>query len=180
MTTAVLLIDLQRDFLDSKDGRLPVTEEGAQAVLHAANEILAKRALPEAFLVLVLNQFPASARLANFFRKGAAIAGSQGAEPDPRLEHLGSATVVVKSESSAFSNPKLQELLSAREVRDLWVLGVFAEGCVRATVLEALRLGYSVRVSESAVSSSATWKKRIALWAMERAGAKIERGANVF
>jgi nicotinamidase-related amidase len=180
MTTAVLLIDLQRDFLDAKDGRLPVTEEGARAVLHAANEILARRALPEALLVLVLNHFPASARLANFFRKGAAVAGSQGAEPDPRLEQLGNATVVVKSKASAFSNPKLQELLSTHQVRDLWVLGVFAEGCVRATVLEALRLGYPVHVLESAVSSSATWKKGIALWAMERAGAIVERGVDVF
>ena len=180
MTIAVLLIDLQRDFLDSRAGRLPVAEEGAQSVLYAANEILAKRALPEAFLVLVLNQFPATARLVNFFRRGAAIAGSRGAEPDPRLEHLGNATVVVKSKPSAFSNPKLQEILSARGVRDLWVLGVFAEGCVRATVLEAIRLGYSVRVLESAVSSNATWKKRIALWVMERAGAQVARGVNVF
>ena len=73
MTTAVLLVDLQRDFLDSKAGRMPVAELGAAAVLQAANEVLARRVLPQALIVLVLNRFPATARLANFFRKHAGI-----------------------------------------------------------------------------------------------------------
>lgn len=173
MTTAVLLIDLQRDFLDWKAGRMPVTEMGATAVLRAANEVLARRALPEALIVLVLNRFPATARVANFLRKHAAIDGSPGAEPDRRLEHLGNATIVVKSKPSAFSNPELRVLLSAHRVRELLVLGVFAEGCVRATVAEALRLGYAVRVVESAVASNASWKTRAALWFMRRVGAQV-------
>jgi nicotinamidase-related amidase len=180
MTTAVLLIDLQKDFLDSKAGRLPVTEDGAAAVLQAANEILARRALPDALIVLVLNRFPAEARVANFFRKHAAIRGSPGAEPDRRLEHLGNATIVTKSKPSAFSNPELQGLLAAHRVRKLLVLGVFAEGCVRATVADAVRLGYAVRVVESAVASDALWKKRAALWFMRRAGAQVVQSVNVF
>jgi nicotinamidase-related amidase len=179
MTTAVLLIDLQRDFLDSNVGRMPVTKMGAAAVLQAANEVLARRALPEALIVLVLNRFPPTARVANFFRRHAAIDGSLGAEPDRRLEHLGNATVVVKSKPSAFSNPELQRLLSAHRVRELLVLGVFAEGCVRATVAEAVRLGYGVRVVESAVASDTSWKKHAALWFMRRAGAKIVQGVDV-
>ena len=180
MTTAVLLIDLQRDFLDTKAGRMPVTEAGSRAVLQAANDVLAGRALPLALRVLVLNQFPPAARVANFFRKGAAIAGSQGAEPDPRLEHLSSATVLSKSRPSAFSNPKLRELLSAHGVQDLCVIGVFAEGCVRSTVAEAVQLGFSVRVAEDAVASNAAWKKSVALWAMKRAGARIVPSVHVF
>ena len=180
MPTAVLLVDLQRDFLDSKVGRMPVTELGAAAVLQAANEVLARRVLPQALIVLVLNRFPATTRVANFFRKHAAIEGSPGAEPDPRLEHLDNATILVKSRPSAFSNPELQRVLAARRVRELFVLGVFAEGCVRATVAEAVRLGYAVRVVESAVASDASWKKRAALWFMRRAGAQVVRSVHVF
>jgi nicotinamidase-related amidase len=179
MTTAVLLVDLQRDFLDSHCGRMPVTEVGANAVIRAANDVLAGRVLPGALRVLVLNQFPRTARVANFFRKGAAIAGSQGAEPDPRLQRLSGTTVLSKSRPSAFSNPKLQELLSVHGVQDLYVMGVFAEGCVRSTVAEAVRLGYSVRVAEEAIASSSNWKKRIALWAMKRAGAVIVPSVHV-
>jgi nicotinamidase/pyrazinamidase len=180
MATAVLLVDLQRDFLDSKEGRMPVTEAGAMAVLEAANDVLAGRVLPRALRVLVLNQFPRTARVANFFRRSAAIAGSQGAEPDSRLERLSGATVLSKSRPSAFSNPQLRELLSAHGVQDLCVIGVFAEGCVRSTVAEAVRLGYSVRVAEEAVASNAAWKKSVALWAMKRAGAVIVPSVHVF
>ncbi len=171
--SAVLLIDLQIDFLNEEAGRMPVDRLGAEAVLQAANEILSRNALPEALPIFVLNQFPPTDRIANYFRKGAAIAGSSGAELDPRLQKPASAKVIAKANPSAFSNPELEQYLSAHEVEDLYVLGVFAEGCVRATVVEAVKRGYSVYVIASAVSTNAAWKKRFALWAMKRAGAKV-------
>ena len=171
--TAVLLLDLQNDFLDSRAGRLPVTEAGATDVLGAANDVLAGRALPESMPILVLNQFPRTERVANFFRKNAAIEGSRGAEVDPRLENTGHVAVFSKCRPSAFSNPNLAAHLSEHGVRNLWVLGVFAEGCVRATVSEAVKLGYAVHVAEEAIASNSAWKKRAALWAMKRAGARI-------
>ena len=166
-------MDLQRDFLDCDLGRMPVDAPGAQAVLRVANDVLAKRSLADAVPVLVLNQFPASARIANFFRKGAAITGSAGAEPDARLQRSGSEKVFTKARPSAFSNPQLQAWLSANDIKDVYVLGVFAEGCVRATAVEAVRRGYRVHVIADAVASNAAWKKTFALWAMERAGAEI-------
>lgn len=173
MPTAVLLMDLQKDFLNGKGGRMPVDGLGADAVLQAANEVLSKRVLAEALPILVLNQFPATARIANFFRKGAAVAGSTGAELDARLESSGSAKVIAKASPSAFSNPELEQYLRAHGVQELYVLGVFAEGCVRSTVVEAVKRGYTVHVIENAVATNAAWKKRFALWAMKRAGAKI-------
>jgi nicotinamidase-related amidase len=171
--SAVLLMDLQRDFLDGGAGRMPVDVQGAQAVLRVANDVLAKRSLADALTILVLNQFPASARIANFFRKGAAISGSAGAELDRRLERSGSEKLITKSSSSAFSNPELEPLLRAHHVKDLYVLGVFAEGCVRATAVDAVKHGYRVHVIANAVASNASWKKAFALWAMARAGAEI-------
>jgi nicotinamidase-related amidase len=171
--SAVLLMDLQRDFLDRGAGRMPVDESGAQAVLRVANDVLAKRSLADAFPVLVLNQFPAGARIANFFRKGAAMAGSVGAELDGRLQRSGSEKLITKASPSAFSNPELEPFLRAHGVKDLYVLGVFAEGCVRATAVDAVKRGYTVHVIADAVASNAAWKKAFALWAMARAGAEI-------
>jgi nicotinamidase-related amidase len=171
--TAVLLMDLQRDFLGSPGSRLPVNPEGAASVLRTANAILTKRALESAIPLLIVNQFPASARIGNFFRKGAAIAGTRGAELDPRVCATGSVTVIAKSSPSAFSNPELQSYLQTHGVKELYVIGVFAEGCVRATVLDARRLGYKVNVIADAVASNASWKKRFALWAMGRSGANL-------
>lgn len=172
-TSAVLLMDLQRDFLNREIGRMPVDEPGAEAVLHAANKVLSKSVLAGALPVLVTNQFPATARVGNFFRKGAAIAGSAGAELDARLAHTGQVKLIAKASPSAFSNPELQQYLHAHGVKELYVLGVFAEGCVRSTVADAIKRGYTVHVIEAAVASNAAWKKRFAMWAMKRAGAQI-------
>jgi nicotinamidase-related amidase len=170
---AVLLMDLQYDFLSREGGRMPVDEPGAEAVLRVANDVLSKRVLAEAVPILVVNQFPATERVANFFRKGAAIAGSPGAELDGRLERDGSERVIAKASPSAFSNPELEKYLRAQGAQELYVLGVFAEGCVRSTVVDAVKRGYTVHVVARAVASNAAWKKRFALWAMNGAGARI-------
>ena len=171
--SAVLLMDLQKDFLDGQEGRMPVDGPGAEAVLRVANDVLSRRALADAIPILVLNEFPTRDRIGNFFRKGAAIAGTMGAEIDTRLEGVGSTKVIVKASASAFSNPELDKYLRAQGVQELHVLGVFAEGCVRSTVVEAIKLGYTVHVVENGVATNAAWKKRFALWAMKRAGASI-------
>lgn len=177
MAAAVLLIDLQRDFLGSPGAaRLPVGEAGAAAVLAAANAILAGRRLPGALPVLIVTAFPRSARFANFFRHQAALAGSAGAGLDPRLELPAGVRVLTKTVADAFSNPELEALLRGRGVTELYVLGVFAEGCVRATVLGARRRGYAVTVLAGAVASNARWKQRLALWSMRRAGARVASG----
>ena len=169
----VLLIDLQRDFLDLERGRMPVSASGAKAVLRVANDVLTLRILVGALPLLVVNAFPRTARLANFFLKGAAIIGSAGAELDGRLERSGSERVFTKAHPSAFSNPELERYLRANGVQDIHVLGVFAEGCVRATAVEAVKRGYTVHVIADAVASNAAWKKAFALWVMARAGAEI-------
>ncbi len=174
--SAILLMDLQRDFLDREAGRMPVDERGAKAALQVANEVLSRQVLVGVLPILVMNQFPASAGIANFFRHGAAISGTAGAELDPRLQRSGSEMVVNKARPSAFSNPELQRCLDSHGVKKIYVLGVFAEGCVRATVVDAVKLGYSVVVIADAVATNAAWKKSFALWAMARAGAEILPG----
>ena len=123
--------------------------------------------------MLIVNQFPASARIANFFRRGAAVAGTPGSELDPRLCNSSQVKVISKSSPSAFTNPELESYLQARGVTEIYVMGVFAEGCVRATVLEARRRGYKVKVVTDAIATNATWKKQFALWAMKRCGATL-------
>jgi nicotinamidase-related amidase len=160
-------MDLQCDFLDRSGGRMPVDEQGAQTVIQVANEVLSRRILADALPVLVKNQFPATVRIANFFRHGAAVRGTAGAELDPRLVRSGSELVITKSTPSSFSNPKLERDIHAHGVQDLYVLGVFAEGCVRSKAVEAVKRGHAVHVIANAVA------KAFALWAIARAGAGI-------
>ncbi len=173
--TAVLMMDLQRDFLEHEGGRMPVEPQGATAVIDVANRVLAKRLLPEAFPILVQNEFPRSDRVGNFFRHDAAIAGSPGMAFDPRLQISRFPEVVKKRRPSAFTNPTLESMLQEHGVRNLYVLGVFAEACVRATARDAIARGYAVHVIEDAVASNSELKRRFGLWAMRRAGATMVR-----
>ena len=56
-------------------------------------------------------------------------------------------------------------------MRTICVMGVYAEGCVRASVVQAIKQVYSVIVIviAHAVTSNAKWKKAFALRAMARA-----------
>lgn len=171
--SAVLLMDLQHDFLGADGSRMPVESEGAAAVIGAANAILSKEVLAQALPILVVNQFPVTDRIANFFRKGAAVVGTRGANVDTRIRNAGQAKVIAKASPSAFTNPELDRYLQAEGISELYVMGVFAEACVRSTVLDARRRGYGVHVIADAVASNAPWKKRFALWTMKRAGANI-------
>jgi len=173
---AVLLMDLQKDFLDTEKGRMAVERDGAESVLKMANQVLAKTILADALPILVVNQFSPTAHLANFFRKGAAIIGTPGVELDRRLFNTDAVKVIAKSSTSAFSNPELDRVLLEFGVQELYVLGVYAEGCVCATVIDAIELGFTVHVLADGIASNTTWKKRFALWTMKRAGADIIEG----
>lgn len=171
---AVLLLDLQFDFLDER-GKMPVSRDRADTVIRAANLILAGRALQGALPVLIVNRFPPTERVANLFRRGAALEGSAGAELDARVGPLDGVPVFAKHQASAFSNPDLAVFLRARGVDRVFVGGVMAEACVRATVAGARRKGFQVYVLEDAIASRLPWLQRMALWAMRRAGAKVAR-----
>ena len=153
--------------------RASVDAAAAEVVIRAANDILAGKVLADALRILVVTQFPAADRIGNFFRKGAAVAGSPGAQLDARIVGADTAQWIVKARASAFANTELDATLRSHNISELYVLGVFAEGCVGATVVDATRRGYQVHVIADAVASRAAWKRRFALWAMKRAGAHV-------
>jgi len=170
---AVLLLDLQLDFLDPQRGKMPVPGEGAARVVAAANHVLRGEVLAGALPVLIVNQFPRGAVLGNCFRHGAALAGSPGAGLDPRIAHPPHVRIFSKARDDAFSNAALETYLREQGVGTVWVLGVMSEGCVRATALAARRLGFEVLVAQDAIATTAAWKARLAIWLMRRGGVRL-------
>ena len=171
--SAALLMDLQVDFLAPSVALMPVDATDADRIVETANAVLAGRTLASSLPVLVINQFPSTDRLANFFRHGAAIAGSIGAQLDDRVLAGPGVRVFSKQRPSAFTNPELDPYLRSNGVKQLYVFGVFAEGCVRATALDAKRHGYSVVVPIDAIGTNSVMKRRFAQWAMRRSGVTL-------
>ena len=145
----------------------------AERVIESANAVLDGVVLPSSLPVLIVNQFPRSAHIGNFLRHNAAIVGTAGAELDSRIRRRSDAIVFAKSAPSAFSNPDLGRFLRGHGIKSLFVFGVFAEGCVRATALDAKRQGYDVTVPMDAIGTNANWKRNFALWSMRRARVSI-------
>ena len=171
--TAVLLLDLQVDFLDTRRGRMPVGEEGSSRVLAAARSVLAGTTFPGAVPVVVVNAFPRSQRVANFFRNNAAIAGTEGAALDARVPLPIGTPVLPKTQANAFSNPELHAFLQSQSVTRVCVIGVFAEGCVRATALGAKAHGYAVSVPLDAIATNARWKLWFAMRSLKAHGVQL-------
>lgn len=171
--SAVLLMDLQVDFLARSGARMPVDAADAERIIATANAVLGGRALAPAMAILVVNRFSPADRLGNFFRHGAAVEGSAGARLDPRVLAGPQVPVFAKQRPSAFSNPALEPGLRSAGIRRLYIFGVFAEGCVRATALDARRRGYEVVVPLDAMGTNSALKRWFARWAMRRAGVTL-------
>jgi nicotinamidase/pyrazinamidase len=109
------------------------------------------------------------------------VEGTPGAELHPSLARTKVDVVIDKGQDplsqgySAFQATRLDELLRERGVDRLFVAGLATDYCVKATVLDALRLGFDVTVIEDAVRGVDVepGDSDKALEAMREAGAEI-------
>jgi nicotinamidase/pyrazinamidase len=85
------------------------------------------------------------------------VAGTEGAELHPALQRAKVDVIVDKGQSpqsqgySGFQNTELATLLKERGVGRLFVTGLATDYCVKNSVLDAIREGFSVAVVEDAI-----------------------------
>jgi nicotinamidase/pyrazinamidase len=147
VSTAVLIIDVQHDFLPG--GALAVPD--GDAVLPA----LVEAAVGADLIVASRDAHPADH--CSFVAQGGiwpphCVEGTPGAELHPAVTGLRPAVVIDKATTSdrdaysAFDGTGLAAELRARGVDRLVVGGLATDYCVRASVLDALREGFAVTV----------------------------------
>jgi nicotinamidase-related amidase len=175
--TALLVMDLQRDFL-ADDGRMPVARDQVTGMLDATNALLARATELGLDVVYVRNAFSEWDVIGNLARNGAAVAGSDGARLDPRVRAVGNAGFT-KDQPDAFSNPELDAHLREHEIGRLVVAGVFADQCVRATVLGALNREYQVTVLSDGVAAATDRDREQALVGLVADGAEVASSYDV-
>ena len=176
--SALLVLDLQRDFLEG-DGRMPIAAQQVTPLLAVANALIDAAASEGAPVVYVLNAFPRSQHVLNFFRHGAAVAGTPGAEINPRVRRAPEAATFSKERSDAFSNADLDVFFRKAGVRHLVIVGVFAPACVRATARGALRKGYRVTVVSDGVGAASDAARDRALSRIAAGGAAIAKAESI-
>jgi nicotinamidase/pyrazinamidase len=110
------------------------------------------------------------------------IQGSYGAEFHPALKPPAAAIIISKATQpdvdsySAFGGTDLADRLRAAAITRIWVGGLATDYCVKETVLDALRLGFEVRVIADAIRAVNVQPGdgERALTEMRNGGARIE------
>lgn len=87
--------------------------------------------------------------------------GSEDWKLHPAMQPTELDGVIHKQHGSAFVETGLGEDLASREVGKLTITGMVTQGCVKATCLDALKLGYGVDLVEDAHSTYSKTAKRI-------------------
>jgi nicotinamidase-related amidase len=169
-TTALVLLDLQRDFLE-RDGRMPVAAGQVDALLettHALHALAVARGWP----VLQVQNLQAPLDPGNLFRNGASVRGTPGAAWDSRVPE-GADARFEKETPDAFANPAFDAALRERQVTRLVVSGVFADGCVTWTSRGALNRRYDVSLVPAGVAAGTDAARTAALEALQRDGVQL-------
>jgi nicotinamidase/pyrazinamidase len=180
---AVIVVDVQNDFCPG--GALPVSE--GDQVVPVLNRWIEAAETSGVKVVLSRDWHPPTH--SSFKEHGGqwpthCVQGTRGAAFHPDLRVLAEAIIVTKGDKadrdqySAFDGTGLGEQLKEQGVRRVWVGGLALDVCVRATVLDALKLGFEVHVIRAgtrAVNMQPGDGDR-ALEEMREAGAIIEDG----
>jgi nicotinamidase/pyrazinamidase len=193
--TALVVVDVQNDFADPAGGL--AIRDGAAVVPILNAEIAAARAAG-ALVVYTQDWHPATTP--HFARDGGTwpvhcVGGAWGAELHPGLvadagpcmrkgvggEDGYSGFSMRDAPTGATVATELDALLRARAVRRVVVGGLATDYCVKATILDALALGYEARVLVDAVRpvDLAPGDGDRALAEMERAGARLVRAPDL-
>lgn len=176
--TVLLLIDLQRDFLE-REGRLPVPPADAERVIAVANRMIEHAQKAGWKMIWVKNEFLRRQWIGNFFRKHAALEGSSGAEIDPRIRCTADFPMVVKCHANAFANPRLEAALKEAAPERIIVLGLMTDECVQETTKGAIGRGYPVEVVADGIATMDEAGQQKGLANLRQAGATLRPSAEI-
>jgi nicotinamidase-related amidase len=153
MRAALVLVDLQHDFLD-RTGLVPPPEPLTAAVAGLLSGCRQRR-LPVIHVHTVVSP-DGHDRMPHWIRSGTwtCVEGTRGAQPPAAVAPAAGEPVVRKPYFSGFGNPRLDELLRGASVDTVVVAGIYLHGCVRSTVLDAYERGYTVWVADEATGST--------------------------
>jgi biuret amidohydrolase len=165
MTDALIALHYQNDICHP-DGRIPFAIDrkasDAGAFLAASESVLRRSRLRGWTIVHVhiafqedYSDLPRNCRLFQAVEKLSAVKrGTWGAAPLDGFEPVQGEPALIHNRNSAFRNTGLDDLLRARGIERLSVMGLATQFSVEHTVRDAADLGYVVRVLEDCCASA--------------------------
>jgi acyl-CoA reductase-like NAD-dependent aldehyde dehydrogenase/nicotinamidase-related amidase len=153
MKSALLLIDLQQDFLASTDLQppAPVLVARAAEFLRACRQ----RQLPIIHIWTTVER-ERDARLPHWraLNRWMCVAGTPGHATPPALQPLAGESIVHKTGFNAFANGALEKILRDAGCDSVILCGLHLHACVRTAAVESLERGLRVMIVEDAVANN--------------------------
>ena len=146
---ALLVIDIQENLLNPKSKiHVDIThvDQFFKTVNHVI-DIFENSGLP---VLYITNEW--SNYLLNWVTGNVCKKGGEGVGPDLRLKRVNT-NLYRKSTSSALRNTQLLKDLQDWKVSEVFLVGLFAEHCVKATMMDALKNKFKVTVISDALGS---------------------------
>lgn len=155
---ALLVIDIQEDYTGTT-AQPPFPYKESQKLIATVNTIIEAASKKNILIVYIRQEFDGiwGRMLSKAFAGGTAMRGNPGTEIDKRISLL-SRHIFSKPKGDAFSNPKLDELLTKHQVKEINLVGLDAEFCVRHTAKGALNRGYTVNIVTDGIALRAEQK----------------------
>lgn len=173
---ALLIIDIQDDFTGDK-AKMPVDKKQAAEIITNINRMLDGAEKSGITPIYIGNEF-SPRDITNIFRNNAAIKGTEGAKIDSRLR-IASNYYFAKHKNNSFSNPELDQFLMQKNIRDLYISGLFAEACVYSTIKGALKNNYSVIAITDCIAAKTDKKRDKMIAQYKKAGIKCITAASI-
>lgn len=172
---ALLVIDLMVGFTDPE---LPLGADLDKEITHTCALLTAARAHGVPVLHTIVRYDEEDFVDAGVWRlKQGGItslrAGTAAVELDPRLERCEDEQIVVKKYASAFFGTDLVSRLVAHAVDTLVFVGCTTSGCVRASAVDAVQLGFRPMVVREAVGDRSPTAHSQALFDLEQKYADV-------
>jgi acyl-CoA reductase-like NAD-dependent aldehyde dehydrogenase/nicotinamidase-related amidase len=153
MKAALLLVDLQNDFLTRPELTPDATDITAQAATLLA--AIRDHSLPVVHIHTRI-RVDGSDAMPHWQQRNyrACVAGSLGVLSPRELAPRADEPVFHKRYFSGFDNPQLDQYLRQHGIDTVILAGIYLHGCIRATALDAYAKGYSVLIADDATGST--------------------------
>lgn len=169
LKTALVIIDVQRDFSEP-NGKAPVCREQADVMIPVINALVERFVAQNMDVIYIVHEW--TNPIIRFFMRDAAAKGTVGAEIDSRLKVVGNLKFS-KSSGSSFTNKEFEQYLKSKGIRHLYVTGLAAEYCVKATIKDGLKKGYAVTAVRDGIAAKKCKNFARSLKTYEERGAKV-------
>jgi nicotinamidase-related amidase len=134
---ALLVIDVQRALFSR-----PTPIHNAEQLLRNINSLIDMWELVGGLVVYIQHS-----------NKRMLVMGTPDWELHPGIRIINSSRLIQKLHGNAFEKTELNDILSSRGIDQVVITGLVTQGCVRATCLGALSLGYRVTLVEDGHSN---------------------------